>query len=198
MWNLDLALADVVSSTTEPALGAIRLAWWRERLEELDAGAAPAEPRLSAVARQLLGRGVTGSELSRLEDAWLPLLDPFPWGEQAADGLRLRGRILFGIGARLLGWQAQDGEAAGALWSLVDGARHCSDFRSRTFLLDQARRAISNLPRERPPKALRPMTVLAALAAHDVLRNQPLDIGGGFGRLSVAVSHKLRGSLPRG
>ena len=57
LWNLDLALADVVATTTEPALGAIRLAWWRERLEDLDAGKLPpGEPRLSAIARQLLGR----------------------------------------------------------------------------------------------------------------------------------------------
>jgi phytoene synthase len=188
----------VIATTSEPALGAIRLAWWRERLEELDAGAVPAEPRLSAVARQLLGRGISGSELSRLEDAWLPLLQPFPWSDEQSEALRLRGRILFGIGARLLGWDPEYGEAAGALWSLVDGGRHCSDFHTRMFLLDQARRSIAELPRQRPPKALRPMTVLAALAAHDVMRGKPLDIGHGLGRVSIATIHRLRGTLPRG
>src|SRR5207248_10486220 len=96
------------------------------------------EPRLSAIARQLLGRGITGAELSRLEDAWLRLLEPFPWGDEAAEGLRLRGRILFGIGARLLGGEPQHAEAAGALWSVVDGAIHCSDQPSREFLLQHA------------------------------------------------------------
>src|SRR5215208_2478523 len=127
LWNLDLAFADVIATTSEPTLGAIRLAWWRERLEELDAGAVPAEPRLSAIARQLIGRGVSGTELSQLEDAWLPLLEPFPWGDRAAEGLERRGRVLFAIGARLLGGDHEDAEPAGALWSLVDGAHNCSD-----------------------------------------------------------------------
>ena len=57
-------MADVVRTTSEPMLGAIRLAWWRERLEELDDGAPPPpEPRLQAVAYELLPRGVRGSEL---------------------------------------------------------------------------------------------------------------------------------------
>ena len=82
LFAIDRAMGDVVRTTTEPALGAIRLAWWRERLEGLDAGVPPpGEPRLSAIARQLLSRGVSGKELSQLEDAWLPLLEPFPWGE---------------------------------------------------------------------------------------------------------------------
>ena len=107
LWNLDLALADVVATSSEPALGAIRLAWWRERLEELDTGKPPpGEPRLSAISRQLLDRGITGKELSRLEDAWLAVARPFPWDGAQAEALRLRGRILFGIGARLLGGEA--------------------------------------------------------------------------------------------
>ncbi len=84
LWGLDLAMADVVATSSQPALGAIRLAWWRERLEALDEGiAAPAEPRLKAVQGELLRRTVTGEELSKLEDAWLPLFDEFPWGRSA-------------------------------------------------------------------------------------------------------------------
>src|SRR5258708_11156207 len=103
LWTLDLAFADVVSTSSLTELGAIRLAWWRERLEELDQAAGPpAEPRLQAVAATLLSRGVSGQELSGLEDCWLPLLNPFPWDDEVAQGLRMRGAILFGIGARLL------------------------------------------------------------------------------------------------
>lgn len=189
LWNLDLALADVVATTTEPALGAIRLAWWRERLEELDGGAAPPEPRLSAIARQLLGRGISGSELSRLEDAWLPLLDPFPWGDAQADGLSLRGRLLFGIGARLLGGAAGDAESAGALWSLADAAQHLSDRRSRETLLDRARKIA--LP-DRVPKALRPLTILAAVAAYDLAGAKS-----GVGRVAAALAHRTLGTFPR-
>jgi phytoene synthase len=168
------------------------MAWWRERLEELAAnGASPAEPRLRAVAGELLPRGVAGAELARLEDAWLPLLDPFPWGEEQAAGLELRGRILFGIGARLLGGAAGEAEAVGGLWSLVDGAQHCSDPRSRSLLVDSARRLAAH--RMKPaPRRLRPLTVLAALAAAD-LRG-----GGRSRRLAAALRHRLTGTLPRG
>ena len=191
LWNLDLALADVVATTTEPALGAIRLAWWRERLEELDTGKPPpGEPRLSAIARQLLGRGISGRQLAELEDAWLPLLQPFPWDEAQAEALRQRGRILFGIGARLLGANPEAAEAAGALWSLADGAAHSSDPQSRNFLLGEARGAIPAVPRKLP-SAIRPLTVLAALAANDVLGS------GSLSRVSAALAHRLRGTIPR-
>jgi phytoene synthase len=191
LWNLDLALADVVATTTEPGLGAIRLAWWRERLEQLDSSAVPAEPRLSAIARQLLGRGITGKELSGLEDAWLPLLEPLPWGKAASDGLRLRGRILFGVGARLLGGDPRGAEGAGVLWSLADGAHHCSDPTSRDYLLDEARKALEEA---RPaPRKLRPLTVLAALAARDLRRSD-----GGAGRVGAALLHRLTGRFSSG
>lgn len=191
MWNLDLALADVVSTTSEPALGAIRLAWWRERLEALDSEGAPAgEPRLSAIERQLLGRGITGHELSRLEYAWLPLLNPFPWGKTQADGLRLRGRLLFGIGARLLGGHPVPAEACGEVWSIEDGASHCSDEGSRMFLVGEATRAVFSLPAKISTK-LRPLTILAALAAFD------LSPAGRFGRGGAALKHRLTGRFPR-
>lgn len=182
-----------MATTTEPALGAIRLAWWRERLEELDSGKRPpGEPRLSAIARQLLERGITGEELSNLEDGWLPLLQPFPWGEEAAEGLRARGRVLFAIGARLLGAAPEDAEGAGGLWSLVDGATHCSDPRSRAFLFAKAQQLVPQMPRK-IPRELRPLTVLSALAAADVVRS-----GSGIARVSAAFRHRLFGTLPRG
>jgi phytoene synthase len=189
----------VVSTSSDPKLGAIRVAWWREGLEALDGGtAAPAEPRLQTVVAELLPRGVSGEELSQLEDAWLPLLEPFPWGAAQAEGLKLRGRILFGIGARLLQGEAEDAVAAGALWSLIDAARHCSDVHSRMFLLAEGRKAISELPRQRPPKFLRRLTALAAIAAHDAMRNRPLELPyGDAGRAAAAFLHYMRGTLPR-
>jgi phytoene synthase len=191
LWNLDLAFADIVASTTQPALGAIRMAWWRERLQELDAGvAAPDEPRLRAIQRQLLARDISGEELSRLEDGWLPLLEPFPWAEAAVEGLRTRGRVLFAIGARLLGGEPEEAKAAGALWSLVDAVRHCSDADSRQVLCGAARVSLQEVPTRFPSK-LRPLTILAALAAYD------LRPGGRLGRIGAALAHRLRGSIRR-
>jgi 15-cis-phytoene synthase len=182
----------VVATSSQPALGAIRLAWWRERLEGLDeGGGAPAEPRLKAVRKELIARRVTGLELSKLEDAWLPMLESFPWGESAVEGFALRGRTLFGIGAKLLGGRAADAESAGALWSLIDGAIHCSDADSRQTLCAAARRALNDVPRRLPAK-IRPLTILAALMAYD-LRPE-----GRLGRVGVAMAHRLRGTIPHG
>ena len=181
----------MVSTSSDARVGAIRLAWWRERLDELDRHpAAPAEPRLQAVARELLPRGLSGHELTELEDAWLPLLEPFPWGETQAVGLALRGRVLFGIGARLLGCSADEAERAGAFWSLAVGAEHCSEARSRELLVREAREALGAIG-GRLPRRLRPLTVIAALAAVDLLRD-----ASGMARLSIAFRHRLTGALP--
>ncbi len=51
---LDDALAQVLRTTREPALGQLRLAWWREALEQLDNSAGPAEPVLRALAAYAL------------------------------------------------------------------------------------------------------------------------------------------------
>jgi 15-cis-phytoene synthase len=192
LWNLDLAFADVISTSSDVRLGAIRLAWWRERLEELDQGQpAPPEPRLQAVASELIPLGVEGSELSHLEDAWLPLLEPFPWGHAQAEGMRLRGRILFNVGARLLGDDSDAVGDAGALWSLIDASQHCSSPASRRMLAQEASRALAS-QRGRLPGRVRPLTILAALSAADLTR-----AGSSLGRLSAAVRHRLFGTLPR-
>jgi len=126
--------------------------------------------------------------LSELEDAWLPMLRPLPWARAQADGFRLRGRILFGVGARLLGAHPTDAESPGELWSLADGAHHCSDTRSRDFLLSTARQV--ELPNKAEPE-LRALTILAALASADVRGRGPL------GRGIAALSHRLTGRFRR-
>jgi hypothetical protein len=153
-------------------------------------GGAPPEPRLRAIQRQLVGRAISGRELAKLEDGWLPLLEPFPWDDAQADALRLRGSLLFGIGAQLLGGDPGDVEAAGALWALMDGADHCSDEQSRRFLLGEAAKLVPELP-IKVPADLRPLTVLAALATSDILSR------GWLGRGGAALWHRLSGRFPR-
>jgi phytoene synthase len=190
LWNLDLALADVVSTSTDARLGAIRLAWWRERLDELDTeGPIAGEPRLSAINRHLMPV-TNGAMLSMIAAAWMPALDPFPWGREVAEGFRARGERLFEVGAQILRSDAPSVGRAGALWSLADAAFHCSDAESREFLLGEARAAIEEVPR-RMPRELRALTVLAALAAHDVLRS------GRLSRVAAAMNHRLFGTIPR-
>jgi phytoene synthase len=194
LWDIDLAFADVVSTTLTPHLGEIRLAWWRERLEDLDRGKGPpAEPRLQAVAATLIPAGITGAELSRLEDCWLPLLSPFPWGDAEADAIAERGAILFGIGARLLGRDAADADRFGAVWSLAEAAQHVSDAESRAVLRARAKSAIAELPRQRMAAELSPFAMIAVRRAYDLLHGDR----GGWHRLLAGLRYSLFGGFPR-
>lgn len=135
---------------------------------------------------------MTGSELTELEDCWLALFNPFPWGEIVVQAMRRRGEILFGIAARLLGRKPEEGAPFGAVWSLVDAARHCTDAPSRAALIEQSKAAISALPR-RVTGELRPLTMIAAFAGYDAFHNGR----GGWGRFRAGLVHSLLGMTPR-
>ena len=197
LFAIDRAMGDVVRTTKEPMLGPIRLAWWRERLEELDQGGdAPAEPRLQAVERELRPRGVAGRDLAGLETGWLRLFDPFPWTAETSEAIWVRGNLLFGIGARLLERSDDRVQAAGGLWALVDAARHCSDSESRRMLLEQALKFGRALGRKRFPRPLRSLSMLAALAIRDCHRGEPFEPEGTPARALTMLRHRIGGRLP--
>lgn len=191
-------MGDVVRTTSEPLLGPIRLAWWRERLEELEqGGAAPAEPRLQAVRDELLGRGIAARDLAALEGGWLRLFDPFPWGVGTSEAIWFRGRRLFALGGQVVGHAGEELESGGGLWALVDAARHCSDPASRTMLIEQARTFAKALQGARFPSPARPLSMLAALAARDSVRGEPFEREGAPARVALMLRHRLSGRIPR-
>jgi phytoene synthase len=196
LFAIDAAMGDVVRTTSEPMLGPIRLAWWRERLEELDTRkSAPAEPRLQAVERELLPRGITGGELADLEAGWLSLFGPFPWTVEMSEAIWLRGRTLFSLGARVLGRPDEAIQSAGGVWALVDAARHCSDTPSRGMLLEQGRTFARGLAGAHFTWRLRPLTMLAALAVRDLRRGEPFEPEGTPRRAAAMLSHRFSGRL---
>ena len=176
-------MADVVAQSTQPALGAIKLAWWRERLEELDQGKVPAEPRLRAAADELLSRGITGSDLAKLEDGWAALLDEVPDPGRVAD----RGSAFFGLAAKLLGSEAtEEISAAGRVFATADVARRglTDEFPKRADL--------AGIVIDRP---LRCLTALSALAARDLLRDS-FESEATPGRAWTLLRHRLTGTFP--
>ncbi|MES2001735.1 MAG: squalene/phytoene synthase family protein [Pseudomonadota bacterium] len=195
LFAVNDALGDVLRSTSNPMVGRIRLAWWRERLEELDQGAIPAEPRLKEAARLLLPAGISGADLGELETGWAHLLEPFPWPDLSAEATWFRGLRLFGFGARLLDRSDEQIQAAGGLWALVDAARHCSDAPSRELMIERAHHFSKAVAGRRFARPLRPLSMLAALALRDLGRWPGIEPEGTPGRALTLLRHRLTGQL---
>ena len=198
LFALDAGLGDVVRTTTEPMVGRIRLAWWRERLEELDQGVVPAEPRLEAAARLVADTTLTGAMLAELVERWEPMLGDFPWESEVARPVAGRGALLFGHAALALGADlpgTKMAQSAGVLWALIDVAKHCSDEDSRLVLIDVARMSLDELSGEPVEPAVRPLTMLGLLAKRDLERWPEIEPEATPGRAWVMIRHRLTGKL---
>jgi phytoene synthase len=183
LFDVDDALAEVVLTSTQPALGAIRLAWWREALQRLDTNPPPPEPRLQAAAAELLPRGVGGGMLAALEDGWTTLLDEEPDIERVAD----RGVRLFSMAAMLLGTSHPRLETAGRLFAYQQVAR------ARLIEMQYPTEEMHMLAHRRFPRRLRPLTALARLAARDAKRGPNIEPEATPGRAAALLSHRLVG-----
>ncbi|QIK77626.1 hypothetical protein G7077_00515 [Sphingomonas piscis] len=180
MFNIDDAMADVVLKARDPALAAIKLAWWREQLQALDVTPPPAEPRLRAVSDHLIRNGVSGEQVSALEDGWLGVL------HRDFDSASARGLILFGLLAQLLGEQKTEFQDLGRAWARADLARRTGE----TEWLRQGERT-----RVRVRRRMRPLTALAALALRDEERGFPLEPERTPGRSWALLRHRVSGRL---
>jgi phytoene synthase len=190
LWRLDVALGDVLATGRDPMISRIRLAWWRESLEKLDRGPAPAEPVLETVARDLLPAGLTGAGLAAMEEGWAALLAPDLEPGDLDIFARRRGATLFGQAALLLGAGDDEVGTDGEIWALADLAR-------RSGHPDEARAALAAARERRGrdwwPAALRPLGMLAMLARRDAARGVPLAAPGSPGRMLRMVGHRLTG-----
>ena len=180
LLGIDDAMGRVVATSTQPALGAIRLAWWRDALNRLDQAPPPAEPMLKTAAEELLPRGVSGAALGRIAEGWGALFDEVH--DLAA--IAARGVSLFAAGAILLG--AEDARLAVA---------------GRYFALaDVTRRRLAPLPgvpveRLRFARSLRPLTALACLAARDLVHGEPFEPEATPGRALALMAHRWTGRI---
>jgi phytoene synthase len=183
LFAIDAAMGDVVARSTDPALGRIKLAWWREQLEALDSNPPPPEPRLQGAEEHLLAAGVTGSEVAELEAGWATLLDP----ELDAELVAGRGAVLFGIGGKLLGSNDPKLGDAGALYALASVGR-----RGVPELFEPARERLERLAGHRFERRLRPLTMLARASARDVDRQEA---EGGRARAVAMLAHRWSGRI---
>jgi phytoene synthase len=170
----------------------IKLAWWRDSLEKLDSQAAPAEPVLQDMARHVLPRGVSGAALSAMEEGWTVLLSEDPLtAEDLARYASMRGALLFCQSGVLLGEPLSGAmERAGEGWALVDLARHSNP----TDAANAMKEAADRLQALHWPPRLRPLGMLAALAARDVRRGvDRLEPQGAPARMLRMLGHRFTG-----
>lgn len=181
---IDAALGEVVTSSTQPALGTIRLAWWREALERLDAAPPPPEPRLQEAAARLTTRGVTGAMLAGLEDGWATLLEEEPDMGRAGR----RGEELFALLARLVDGEDPMLDIAGRLFAMGQLFR-------RNLPMTGAQAELEALAGYSFPRPLRPLTALARLAARDMRQLPRVEPEATPGRAAELLSHRLFGRV---
>jgi len=184
LFAVDDVMTKIVASSTQPALGAIRLAWWREALERLDQHPPPPEPTLTAIATELLPRGVTGAALAALEDGYATLLEETPDRDRLCAG----GETLFSIGATLLGSEDSMLVPAGRLHADAQAAR-------RGFAVVPDLVALKGLASHRFPRSLRPLTAFARLAARDVRQAPMLEPEATPARAVALLSHRMFGTI---
>jgi len=167
LFALDERFGAIIASTSEQMIGLMRLAWWREALEKLDDGRAPAEPLLRLLADNVLPHGVTGAALAAIEDGWAALIDGEPDEAAIARHGRERGANLFRAAAALLSADDPRLPMAGEVWALVDlGYRH-PNAEVRKGALARARKLAADLPTRRWARAARPLVALFVLARRD-------------------------------
>lgn len=181
---IDGAFADVVATSSEPALGAIRLAWWREALERIDTHPAPPEPRLQAVATDLLPRGISGKEIARIEDGYATLLEEMP----DADRVGAAGAVLFSCAAKLLGANDALLADAGKLYAFSRAAR-------MGLMAYPEASGPGSLAGHRFGSSLRPLTAMARLAARDIRNGAQIEPEATPGRAIALLSHRMFGTI---
>jgi phytoene synthase len=170
LWRLDAVLGAAVAGGSQPLTRQMKLAWWRESLEGLGDSGGRGEPLLERVAKELLSRGISGTELARLAEGWEYLVSEEPLSPDDRNSYAmLRGATLFSLSAELLAVSDSRVVAAGEGWALVDLARHSGEPTEAEAAMAHAGQRLIVIAGHWPVR-LRPLGMLAALARRDVER----------------------------
>ncbi|MBR0551511.1 squalene/phytoene synthase family protein [Stakelama marina] len=195
LLGLDDALAGVLRTTTEPALGQMRLVWWRDALTDLDEKPPPAMPVLEALAEHVLPCAISGEALSAMCDGWMLLIEEEQLNpETLARYAQSRGAVLFGAMAKSLAASDSAVASAGKGWALTDLAIHLRDADLASEAAAMARPLLAEAARQRWSKRGRAIGALVHLARFDssVPRGEPIRPGSPA-RVSRLFWHRLTG-----
>lgn len=166
-FELDLRLARIVAGTSEPMLGQMRLAWWRDIL------AKPIEERPSGDAvLDAIGECWAGREkgLIGLVDGWENLLAEPPLSEanarQFAQGRVCAMRDAFADTSDV--WETCNAGANAWHWALADLAANVSEPKERDMLVALA---LEQMPGKPLPSPFKGVAVLGALALRSLKKD---------------------------
>lgn len=195
LFALDDALAQLLRTTREPAVGQLRLAWWRESLEKLDHAPAPAEPVLRAIEAEVLPRGIRGAQIVPIVHGWEVLVEESTLEAAALSRFGAGRGTLFELGGVMLGARAADPLAdAGAGWALGDLARHLGEPGEAAIARDLAAERLTRATRRRWSGRARALGAMAHLARMDlaIAADAPIPTGAP-GRVGRMLWHRLTG-----
>ena len=174
LWAFDARLAHVARTTSEPAIGQMRLAWWNDVIDDADARKGRGEPVVDALRAT---GAMTAPGLVAMIDGWeILVVEP----DIDVEGLRAyaigRGGGLF----RALTDVADAPDwlnAAGQLWALWDMAGHVGDAALADAALALAREIAPRMDGARWPRAWKPLRIVTTLARQDVLAGRGAPLG---------------------
>ncbi|MBV7260263.1 hypothetical protein [Erythrobacter crassostreae] len=178
-FALDQRLARIVAGTTEPILGQMRLAWWRDVLSQ------PAEERpVGDAVLDAVGAECSGHEaaLIQMVDAWEVFVVAEKLDQNVATQFaKNRSAPL----SALIGKDHPNG--GGTIWAIADAASRVSDGEEQGLLIDAGLGlAGKNVARS---KELRGIAVLDALALRALKRGgRPLMEGRGASITAVRAA----------
>jgi phytoene synthase len=159
LLGFDAALGQAFKTTSEVGLIQIRLAWWRDQIDESHTR----EPLIVALNDMIRSHDVSAEMLKKIIDGWAVLLDDPPYDEAALlEYARLRGASLFAVAAQI--GRCTTSDAAGIGWALTDFARHCSDEGSAKRAMVLARDHLRGDVAATLPKPLRAFAILTRFA----------------------------------
>lgn len=169
LFEFDARLARIIAGTTEPMLGQVRLAWWRETLAAPIAGRPGGDPVLAGAADYWAGNETS---LIALVDGWEHLLTETPLEADEALGFANGRARAFGGFAELAGCHERSvvaAQDATRIWAIADACAHVSDETEREMMLELGAQM------HRPARLPAPLRGIAVLGS---LGRRALDAGG--------------------
>ncbi|MCR2833786.1 hypothetical protein [Parerythrobacter lacustris] len=166
-FALDTRLAKFVAQASEPLVGQLRLAWWREQLCKPVGDRASGDVILDSLSAHW---GAASCELTALVDGWERMLDEPPLPETAIDEF-VSGRATMFSGLAALAGHGEGAAVAresGRQWALADLLAHVSG--SERDAIMAASPNIAHGRDTRLPRNLRHLAILGSLGRRAIVR----------------------------